>query len=87
MFRREGFAAGFSGALGAATLAALLFLGWRFFEALIAISTPFVAGGAVALLLDPLVNLLQKGIRPLKGRRLPAGVARFSGCFWRHSSH
>ena len=77
MFRREGFAAGFSGALGAATLALLLFLGWRFFEALVTISTPFVAGGAVALLLDPLVNLLQKGIRPLRGKRLPAVLLVF----------
>jgi predicted PurR-regulated permease PerM len=72
MFRREGFAAGFSGALGAATLALLLFLGWRFLEAFLAISTPFVAGGAVAL-----VNLLQRGVRPLKGKRLPAVLLVF----------
>ena len=77
MFRREAFSAGFSGALGAATLALLLFLGWRFFDAFLAISTPFVAGGAIALLLDPLVNLLQRGVRPLRGKRLPAVLLVF----------
>ena len=77
MLRRDALAAGFSGALGAALLALLLFLGWRFLEAIAAISTPFVAGGAVALLLDPLVSLLQKGVRPLRGRRLPAVLLVF----------
>jgi predicted PurR-regulated permease PerM len=72
MIRREALAAGFSGALGVALLAGLLYLGWRFSEALLAVSTPFVGGGAVALLLDPLVGRLQHGVRPLKGRRPPA---------------
>ncbi|MGC4044926.1 MAG: AI-2E family transporter [Armatimonas sp.] len=77
MIRRDALAAGFSGALGVALLAALLFLGWRFSEALIAVSTPFVAGGAIALLLDPLVGKLQAEVRPLRGKRLPAVVLVF----------
>lgn len=77
MIRRDALAAGFSGALGVALLAALLFLGWRFSEALIAVSTPFVVGGAIALLLDPLVGRLQTGVRPLRGKRLPAVLLVF----------
>ncbi len=77
MIRKEALAAGFSGALGVALLAGLLYFGKSLLEALLAISTPFVAGGAIALLLDPLVGRLQSGVRPLRGRRFPAVVLVF----------
>jgi predicted PurR-regulated permease PerM len=77
MIRKEALAAGFSGALGVALLAGLLYFGKSLLEALLAISTPFVAGGAIALLLDPLVGRLQSGVRPLHGKRLPAVVLVF----------
>ncbi len=68
--RRDGFTTGLSAAFGAAVLALLLFLSWRFMEATLAIAMPFVAAVAVSLVLDPVVSKIQKYVT--HGKRLPA---------------
>jgi predicted PurR-regulated permease PerM len=77
MWRKDAFGWGFSFALGAAILAVLLFLGWRLLEAVMGIATPFFVGIAIAILLDPLVNRIQR--QWVKGRRLPAVTIVFVG--------
>ena len=72
MFKREGFLYGLSGAAGVVVLALMVYLGWQLLQAIVAIITPFVIALVIALLLDPLVELFQRGIRPLKKQRLPA---------------
>jgi predicted PurR-regulated permease PerM len=72
MFKREGFWYGLSGAAGVVILAVGVYLGWQVLLAIAAIITPFVIATAIALLLDPVVDTLQKGIRPLRNQRLPA---------------
>ncbi len=58
---RETVRAGFLFALGVALLVVLALFARRFGEATLAVSTPFLIGGALALLLDPLVRKLTKG--------------------------
>lgn len=74
MARRQGpaFFAGFAGVIGAALAALLLYVLYRFLDAALAISTPFVAAAVMALLLDPLVDRFQRQVRPLKGQRAGA---------------
>jgi predicted PurR-regulated permease PerM len=69
MLRSDALVAGFSGALGVAVLALILFVAYRFGEAMLAVSTPFVAGAVIALLLNPLVVRVQRGVRVLRNRR------------------
>lgn len=77
MWRKDAFGWGFSFALGAAILAVLLFLSWQVLEAVLGIATPFFVGIAIAVLLDPLVNRIQKQWGG--GRRLPAVAIVFVG--------
>ena len=77
MWRKDAFGWGFSFALGAAILAALLFLGWQVLESILGIATPFVVGILIAILLDPLVNRIQ--LQWGGGRRLPAVLIVFVG--------
>lgn len=58
--RRDWFRTGFFAALGATVLAALAFLVWRISTATLAVITPFVVAGVLALLLDPLVDRLER---------------------------
>ena len=57
---RETVRAGFFFALGVTLLLVLAVAARRFLEATLAVSTPFLIGGALALLLDPLVCKLTK---------------------------
>jgi predicted PurR-regulated permease PerM len=77
MWRKDAFGWGFSFALGAAILAVLLVLSWRLLEAVLGIATPFFVGIAIALILNPLVNHVQR--RWAGGRRLPAVLLVFVG--------
>lgn len=70
--RREGFVVGGAAALGAAASLLFLYLASRLLEAMGNIAPPFVGAFAVALILNPLVDLLQRKVSFLKGRRLPA---------------
>jgi predicted PurR-regulated permease PerM len=82
MIRRESFITGFNWALGAVFLAVLLYFCWYLLQAVLAIATPFLAAIVVALLLDPLILLLQS--RFTKGKRGPAVLIVFVGfllCF------
>jgi predicted PurR-regulated permease PerM len=60
MVRRDYFQTGFSLALGAVVLLILLYVGWQFLLAVMAIVTPFVGAVIISLLLDPLVVRIQK---------------------------
>lgn len=60
MVRRDSFQNGFSLALGAVVLLILLYIGWQFLQAVMAIATPFIAAIIISLLLDPLVLKIQK---------------------------
>ena len=75
MIRRDGFAIGFSAALGTIVALILLFVAARFGEALLGIATPFIAAFAIALMLDPLVTRLQKN--PIFRKRFPAVLVVF----------
>lgn len=75
LLRRDGFASGFSAALGVATLLVLLLLGYFLLKATAAVIAPFVGAMVVALLLDPLVDRVQT--RLPRGRRLPAVLVVF----------
>lgn len=77
MWRKDAFGWGFSFALGAAILAVLLFVGWRLVESILGIAAPFIVGIAIAVLLNPLVNRVQRGW--VGGKRLPAVVVVFVG--------
>jgi len=57
-------------AFGAFVLIGLLYLGWRFMEATLAIAGPFISAMAVSLILDPLVSKIQQYVT--RGKRLPA---------------
>ena len=70
--RRDSFTVGFWAALGAATLLLLAFTGGRVITAALAVITPFVAAFVIALLLDPLVDKLQRHVGFLHRRRTPA---------------
>ena len=69
MLRREAFLAGFWGAVGVASVALLLALGYEILQAAAAVSTPFVAAIVVALLCDPLVDRFQKQVGFTGGKR------------------
>ncbi|MES2462471.1 MAG: AI-2E family transporter, partial [Armatimonadota bacterium] len=77
MWRKDAFGWGFSFALGAAILLVLLLMGWRLLEAVLGIATPFFVGIVIALLLNPIVNHIQR--QWVGGRRLPAVVIVFVG--------
>jgi predicted PurR-regulated permease PerM len=72
MLKREGFLYGLSGAAGVLVLAVGAYLGWQLLQGIAAIVTPFIVAIAIALLLDPLVDVLQRGVRPLRNQRLYA---------------
>ena len=57
---REWFRAGFFAALGAAILCLLALAVWHVSDAALAVSTPFVVGLFLALLLDPLADKLER---------------------------
>jgi predicted PurR-regulated permease PerM len=76
--RREAFLSGLFGALGVAVAALALFLGYRFLETAIAVSTPFVAALVIALLCDPVVNKIQRNVGFTKGQRAPAVALVFT---------
>lgn len=58
--RHEWFRAGFFGALGVAGLGVLALVTWRLGLAILSVLTPFVVATVFALLLDPLVDRLEK---------------------------
>ena len=60
-----------------AVAALALFLGYRFLETAVAVSTPFVAALVIALLCDPVVIQIQKSVGFTKGKRAPAVVLVF----------
>ena len=70
MFRKDGFAQGFSWSLGVAALALLALLGWWLLQGVMSVGTPFLAAILLALLLDPAVDKIQR--HGTKGRRGPA---------------
>lgn len=78
MRRGEVFLAGFWGALGVATAALSLYMGYTLLQAAATVSTPFVAALVIALLCDPLVSLFQKNVRLTRGRRAPAVALVFA---------
>lgn len=75
MTRPDSFRFGFYAALGAAILALLLYLGWWLLQAVMSIISPFVGAMVVALLLDPLVSLVQS--RVTRGHRFRAVLIVF----------
>lgn len=82
MIRREGFVNGFSVALGAATLAFFLLVGWRLLGAVAEIITPFVVGIILALLLNPVVAKVQaRYTRGKRGRAVVIVFAAFLAVF------
>lgn len=58
--RRDWFRVGFFFALGAVVLALLSYVVWRLTDAVLAVATPFVIAAVLALLLDPLVDKLER---------------------------
>lgn len=58
--RRDWLRAGFFAALGVGLFALLALVIWKFFDATLAVALPFVVGFALALLLDPLADKLER---------------------------
>ena len=72
MRRAQVFWFGFYGAIGVALAAVLLLGAWRVLGAALSIITPFIIAIVVALMLDPVVDRVQK--RSRRGGRLPAVI-------------
>ena len=82
---RETVRAGFFFALGVALLLLLAVAARRFGEATLAVSAPFLIGGALALLLDPLVRKLTKrglGRMPATGMVFGVSLLLLVGLGW-----
>ncbi len=66
---------GFFFACGTATLALLLFVGWKLLDATLAVATPFIGAIILSLLLEPLVRWVQA--RVTSGQRMRAVILVF----------
>lgn len=66
----DAFRHGFYFTLGTATIALLLFMGWKVLDAILAIAAPFIGAVILSLMLEPLVRWMQ--LRVTGGHRMRA---------------